>query len=134
MTSGRRVRAVSLRWHIAGAAVGLGALFITFLAGQSAVDEAYTGPEITIEVLSRGRGVPRRAWEALKEVEQRITGWRQQGILLSSEKIRIGLEGETRLCLEFAEASQAQQIWRQLKERYEEVDLMRMRRGRCPDR
>jgi hypothetical protein len=76
---------------------------------------ANTSPEDVLEgsrsfavyVLSRGRGVPEGALEALSAVRARIQGPDALAEIVSVVEERIGLEGETRVCLEFASAEAA---------------------------
>ena len=56
-----------------------------------------------VYTLSRGSGVPSAARAALETAERILESDRKQGVKVVIHKSRIGLEGETKLCAEYAD-------------------------------
>jgi hypothetical protein len=77
-------------------------------------------------VLSRGKGVPDEAWEALGEVRALAEADREKGIAVTIQVKRIGLEGERRLCIEYEEEKEARRTYERARAVVEGVDLTRL--------
>ena len=58
------------------------------------------GAEFALYMLSRGKGVPELTRDAFDKANAYLEESRQRGEVLSLNKTRIGLEGETRLCVQ----------------------------------
>lgn len=73
------------------------------------------GAEFALYALSRGRGVPEPTRDAFDKASTYLEESRQRGEVLSLNKTRIGLEGETRLCVQAKDAAAAralqEQVW-----------------------
>ena len=81
--------------------------------------------------LSRGKGVPdatRKTYQAAREQLKRAQA---DGLLSRFEEGRIGLEGETRLCVEFANAQEAEKLILRLRAMVEGVDLLNLIEEPC---
>lgn len=104
-------------------------------AGSEASKDA-AGSEDTPRVfgvyaLSRGKGVPEEAREAMKAVAAIVEADRERGIAVRSERTRLGLEGETRLCIEYDDEDAAAAALRSISEAVEGVDLMNLEVESC---
>jgi hypothetical protein len=77
-------------------------------------------------VLSRGKGVPDEAWEALGEVRALAEADREKGIAVTIQVKRIGLEGERRLCVEYQDEERARRAHERARAVVEGVDLTRL--------
>lgn len=84
-----------------------------------------------IEVLSRGRGVPAEARELLRQAQLLIDRDRENGVAVRSETTRLGLEGETRLCVGYEDRESAEETLRQIERMAEGVDLVNLAVGSC---
>ena len=62
-------------------------------------------PEFALYALSRGKGVPAPTRAALEKAHVLLEDARQRGAVLALKQTRIGLEGETRLCVEAKDAA-----------------------------
>lgn len=73
------------------------------------------GAEFALYALSRGKGVPEATRDAFDKANTFLEQSRQRGDVLSLTKTRIGLEGETRLCVQAKDAAAAralqEQVW-----------------------
>jgi hypothetical protein len=77
-------------------------------------------------VLSRGKGVPDEAWEALGEVRELAEADREKGIAVTIRVERIGLEGERRLCVEYQDEERARRAHERARAVVEGIDLTRL--------
>src|SRR5512147_401564 len=64
---------------------------------------------VAVYALSRGKGVPEPTRAALRRASNLLEDLRGQGRVLRLEETRIGLEGETRVCAEFADPETARE-------------------------
>ena len=86
---------------------------------------------VTLYALSRGKGVPdvtRKTYQAAREQLKRAQA---DGLLSRFEESRIGLEGETRLCVEFADAQEAEKLIQRLRAMVDGVDLLNLIEEPC---
>ena len=99
---------------------------------ETATPEAASGPpSLAIEALSRGAGVPEAAKATLTDARSMLEALQAQGTDLRISQERIGLEGETRLCAQFADPQQAEQAYQRLSQIVQGVDLVNLTRGPC---
>ena len=84
-------------------------------------------------VLSRGKGVPDEAWEALGKVRALAETDREKGVAVTIQEKRIGLEGERRLCIEYEEKKEARRTYDRAKALVEGVDLARLEIETCAE-
>ncbi len=79
--------------------------------------------EFAVYALSRGKGVPEPARGALRKARTLVEGAKQRGEVIRFKEARIGLEGETRLCVEAKDVAAARALLRELRAIAENVEL-----------
>lgn len=77
----------------------------------------------SVYILSRGQGVPAVSKEKLRQIESIIRAEGNRGDVVVS-KTRIGLEGETRMCIEFADPIVGDHYLKRAQEIVKNVELM----------
>ena len=87
---------------------------------------------ITINVLSRGKGVPAETREAFKKIRALLEQQQATAAVTALQYQRIGLEGESRLCVEFRNASDAQAALIEIHKTSADVDLLNVVEAPCP--
>ena len=85
----------------------------------------------SIAALSRGSGVPAAARAVLDEAEEIVGGLRQRGADVTMTRERIGIEGETRLCVSFTDPGLAEQALARIRALASGVDLVDLGTGAC---
>lgn len=98
-------------------------------AGQEPKEGEPAAPDprsFAVYALSRGGGVPPEARRALEEVQQQVDEDRRDGAVVQSRRTRIGLEGETRLCVEYEDAEAAKKALGRARATVEDVDLVNL--------
>jgi hypothetical protein len=86
----------------------------------------------SVYALSRGKGVPDEARRVLDRARQILKQGQEQGEVKRLVDRRIGLEGETRLCAEFADETVADRFFHQLDRLSLGVDLVNTTKESCP--
>jgi len=81
--------------------------------------------------LSRGKGVPEAARGALSKVEQVTEADTRRGVRVQTRRTRIGLEGETKLCVEYGSAADARRAFEQVEKIVKDVELVNLVPGPC---
>jgi len=89
---------------------------------------------ITIEALSRGKGVPAETREAFKQVRALLERQQATPAIAALQYQRIGLEGESRLCVEFRNASDAQAALAEIRKIAAGADLLNVVEAPCPSK
>jgi len=79
--------------------------------------------EFAVYALSRGKGVPEPTRGALRKARTLLEGAKQSGKVIRLKETRIGLEGETRLCVEAKDVAAARALLRELRAIAENVEL-----------
>jgi hypothetical protein len=79
--------------------------------------------EFAIYALSRGKGVPEPTRGALRKARTLLEGATRRGEVIRVKETRIGLEGETRLCVEAKDVAAARALLRDLRAIAENVEL-----------
>jgi hypothetical protein len=79
--------------------------------------------EFAVYALSRGKGVPEPTRGALRKAHTLLEGAKQSGKVIRLKEARIGLEGETRLCVEAKDVAAARALLRELRAIAENVEL-----------
>ena len=79
-----------------------------------------------VYALSRGKGVPPEADDALRRVREMVGGDKGSGVRVQMTTTRVGLEGETRLCLEYQDAGEAARALPRIRSLVEGVDLVNL--------
>ena len=85
----------------------------------------------TVELLSRGKGVPAEAQQAMGRLRSRVEADRMRGISVRVVESRIGLEGETRACVVYRNATDGRNAYQQATEMFKGVDLVNLKLERC---
>ncbi len=86
---------------------------------------------ITINALSRGKGVPAETREAFKQIRALLERQQATAAVTAVQYQRIGLEGESRLCAEFRNASDAQAALAEIRKIAADVDLLNVVEAPC---
>lgn len=86
----------------------------------------------TIVALSRGKGVPPATREALRSVQELVETDRRQGVKVIVETTRIGLEGETRTCVEYQDTVAGARAYERARAIVKGVDLATLTLEPCP--
>ena len=81
--------------------------------------------------LSRGKGVPPEARDALAKVAEMAEADKSRGVKVETRRTPIGLEGETRLCVEYQDAADARRGLEKAEELVKDVDLVNLVPGPC---
>jgi hypothetical protein len=102
-------------------------------ADQAAEGWSYSCDERSFSVyaLSRGKGVPPRTRETFEEMVRVLKTMEEAGQVVKINKQRIGLEGETRLCVEFSDKDSARQAWLEVKNIGKGIELLDYAIGPC---
>jgi hypothetical protein len=105
------------------------------LAGASAAGQEKKPPadvtSFAVFALSRGKGVPEAAREALRKVAELAEADKHRGIRVETRRTRIGLEGETKLCVEYEAAADAGRALEQAEKIVKDVELVNLVPGPC---
>ena len=108
-----------------------GALPLSGCAASPSDDGAEGARTFGVYALSRGKGVPPAARSALDAVAAIVEEDRKKGIAVESERTRIGIEGEFRLCVEYEDVSAAARALKRIREVVEGVDLVNIEIESC---
>ncbi|HZP93684.1 MAG TPA: hypothetical protein VFB20_12495 [Burkholderiales bacterium] len=87
--------------------------------------------EFALYALSRGKGVPEPARSALKKARTLLEDAKRRGEVSSLKEARIGLEGETRLCVQAKDAAAARTLLREVRAIAEGVELFNVVEEPC---
>ena len=79
--------------------------------------------EFAVYALSRGKGVPEPTRGVFRKARTLLEGAKQRGEVIRVKETRIGLEGETRLCVEAKDIAAARALLRELRAIAENVEL-----------
>ena len=89
------------------------------------------GAEFALYALSRGKGVPEPTRDAFEKANTYLEESKQRGEVLSLSKTRIGLEGETRLCVQAKDAAAARDLQQRVRSSAENVELFNVVEEPC---
>lgn len=89
---------------------------------------------VTIEALSRGKGVPAETRDAFKQVRALLERQQATPAIAALQYQRIGIEGESRLCVEFRNASDAQAALTEIRRIAAGADLLNVVEAPCPSK
>ena len=95
-----------------------------------------SAPDVTsfaVFALSRGKGVPPEAREVLRKVGEIVAADERRGVRVETRRTRIGLEGETRLCVEYQSAADARRGLEQVEKIVKDVELVNLVPGPCAE-
>ena len=85
----------------------------------------------TVSALSRGKGVPREAREALASVRKILEEDRARGAAVTWQSTRLGLEGETRLCVRYEDPAAAAEAYARARALVGGIDLVNVAAEPC---
>ncbi|MGH6628757.1 MAG: hypothetical protein ACREB3_03390, partial [Burkholderiales bacterium] len=90
-----------------------------------------SGAEFALYALSRGKGVPEPTRNALERAHTLLEDAKQRGEVVALKQTRIGLEGETRLCVEAKDSAAARKLQREVRAIAEKVELFNVVEEPC---
>lgn len=135
-----RIGAVIVRFPKASYAV-IPLIFLTSIASSgckstSKEDKTADRPTVAtsgcaLYALSRGKGVPDAARNRYEAAREQIKRAQADGLVSRFEESRFGLEGEMCLCVEFADAQEAEDLIRRLRSMVDGVDLLNLIEEPC---
>ena len=85
---------------------------------------AEASKEFQFTMLSKGAGVPEETRVAFAQAESLLLNLEKQGVALSWKRERVGLEGETRVCVRFEDQDSAQKAFQKIKQMGSENDYL----------
>jgi hypothetical protein len=106
-------------------------LAIALLAAAGAGAQAQDPPTLAVSALSRGKGVPAPTKAALAEIRVVLGQAQADGRVVAMASKRIGLEGETRTCVEFRDADAAAAMTARVRALAHGVDLLNVVEEPC---
>jgi hypothetical protein len=115
--------------------LGVGCGLALAASGVGAQEKA-PAPDVTsfaVFALSRGKGVPPEARDVLRKVAEMAEADERRGVRVVTRRTRIGLEGETRLCVEYQSAADARRGLEQVEKIVKDVDLVNLVPGPCAE-
>ena len=98
--------------------------------GEPRASEKSTA-EFALYALSRGKGVPDATRSVLQKAQALLKDARQRGEVLELTETRIGLEGETRVCVKAKDAAQARNLVRAVRTIAKDVELFNVVEEPC---
>lgn len=87
---------------------------------------------VVIHALSRGKGVPAETRDIYKQIHALLEQRRSDAAITRLESSRMGLEGETRLCVEFHDRDQAAATLADIRKLAAGTDLLNIVEEPCP--
>jgi hypothetical protein len=78
--------------------------------------------------------VPEKTQQVFQEIRALLEDAQQQGKIVRLQQTRIGLEGETRLCVEGGSSAVAQELFEKSRELSKGVELLNVVMETCPER
>lgn len=105
---------------------------MTTHASPSADSKPAAPVHITIDALSRGKGVPTETRDAFKQIRALLERQQATSAVVAVRYQRIGIEGESRLCVEFRNASDAQAALTEIRKIAAGADLLNVVEAPCP--
>jgi hypothetical protein len=125
-----RNRRVLLVWLVSAWAAAAGCATPSAGSGEERAPRAATA-SFAVYALSRGRGVPEATRGAWQRVLTMLEDARRDGTVVRLQQTRIGLEGEVRLCAEFADAARAREMLERARAVAAGVELLNVVEESC---
>lgn len=103
-------------------------------SAQPATSEKSTPPPVrsfAVYALSRGKGVPPEAREALRHVVELAEKDQRRGVKVTVTTTRIGIEGETRVCVAYEDPQQGARAYERARAIVKNVDLVNLAEEPC---
>ena len=120
--------------HVLLLLVCAGSLGCARPAHVRAEDRSQPPPSVAVYALSRGTGVPAATRDALRSMRTLLEELEGQRLVTRIQQARIGLEGETRLCAEFADAGAARAALARMRQIAQGVELLNIVEEPCDTR
>jgi hypothetical protein len=80
-----------------------------------------------VEALSRGKGVPREARDALTAVQRAVRADEERGVSVRIHDIKkIGFEGDSRLCVDYSDARDGTRAWERAQAIVKGIELVNL--------
>lgn len=95
------------------------------------VQERSEPVSLAIYILSRGRGVPERTRAVYQEIQALLKEQQATSLITNLSTRRIGLEGETRLCAEFRDRTEARATLEKIRKLAAGVELLNVVEEPC---
>lgn len=83
-------------------------------------------PSFSVYTLSRGKGVPDEAREALRRIVELAEEQQRRGVKVQVTTTRIGIEGETRACIAYEDPQEGTRAYENAKNIVKNVDLVNL--------
>ena len=125
-----RNRRVLLVWLVSAWAAAAGCAAPTAGSGEERVPRTATA-SFAVYALSRGRGVPEATRSAWQRVLAMLEDARRDGTVVRLQQTRIGIEGEVRVCAEFADAARARELLERARSVAAGVELLNVVEEPC---
>ena len=114
------------------ASILLHAMAIDVCAGNHVADcSSFQGRNFAIYALSKGNGVPTDAFEAYQAAKSRLYDAETRALVARISEVRIGIEGERKLCVEFTNDGDARRLWTELCEKHADIPLLNIQSEIC---
>lgn len=81
--------------------------------------------------LSRGAGLSESGLTALSGFRELLRSMQAEGHVVQVSEMRIGLEGETKICARFASSELAGKAWMQMQKSLVDADLVQLKPEKC---
>jgi hypothetical protein len=109
------------------------------LMTESADSSRDTGPpaavlelqSFALYALSRGRGLSERGQRAIADFRELLRNMKAEGQVIEVSDTRIGIEGETRICVSFTSPELAGKVWMQMQRSLVAADLVQLKPEKC---
>ncbi|HYC62058.1 MAG TPA: hypothetical protein VEK79_21075 [Thermoanaerobaculia bacterium] len=88
-------------------------------------------PSFAVYALSRGKGVPAEAREALRRVAELAEEQQRRGVKVKITTTRMGIEGETRVCVAYEDPNEGARAYDRAKNIVKNVDLVNLTIESC---
>jgi hypothetical protein len=119
-----------LVWLLCAWTAAAGCAMPVGTSGEERASQAGSA-SFAVYALSRGRGVPEPTRSAWQTVWTMLDDARREGKVARLQQIRIGLEGEVRLCAEFSDAGRAREMLERAREIGKGVELLNVVEEPC---
>jgi len=119
-----------------GAAIDVGLLELIAGPADSGPDTGAPGAVLELQsfalyALSRGRGLSESGQRAIVEFRELLRNMKAAGHVVAVSDMRIGIEGETKICASFASPELAGKAWMQMQRSLAGADLVQLKPEKC---
>ena len=96
---------------------------------ESSAKRSYS---FALYALSRGKGVPAATRNAFNRIRGKLEQAEKKGNVMHIQQSRIGIEGESRLCVEFNDAHAENVMLSEIRESIKNIELLNLKSEPCP--